>query len=242
MRNNPWTGSARLCKFTLLMLGVFSIILPFTACVVTAERDHSYHRELPSRTIDLQGIWFVSANDVPGTLEFSWTRNGWVGRIQFDREHPWEELVDIFFEDHTGKVQFVRPRYNQRYVGILSGNEISGTFIEGAASYPWFARKETAPSRTDLRSFEGIWSITANGVPGRLEFSWTRNGWVGRIQFDREHPWEELVDIFFEDHTGKVQFVRPRYNQRYVGILSGNEISGTFIEGAASYPWFAWRP
>ena len=139
---NLWNDRVRICRFILVILGVFSIVVPFTACLVTADRDHFYPREAPPRTVDLrriEGIWSITANDVRGRLEFSRTRNGWAGRIQFDRERPWEELVDIFFEDQTGNLQFVRPRYNQRYTGALSGNQISGTFTEGGGSYPWFA-------------------------------------------------------------------------------------------------------
>lgn len=141
MMNNLCNHWARGYRFALAMLGVFSIILPFTSCVAAAERDHNYPRKPRSGAVDprgIEGVWFITANDVSGRLEFFWTRNGWTGRIQY-LDRPWEELIDVFLDDHTGKLQFARLRNNQQYVGTLSGNQISGTFTEGGGSYPWVA-------------------------------------------------------------------------------------------------------
>ncbi len=88
---------------------------------------------------------------------------------------------------------------------------------------------------------QGLWHITSNKSPGKLEFYKIRNRWAGRINFDPYQPWDELTDIFFDPRTGEIQFSRPTYGTRYFGTLSGNRITGTFTERGFRFPWEAWR-
>jgi hypothetical protein len=98
------------------------------------------------------------------------------------------------------------------------------------------------PGPAHLSRIEGPWFINANGAPGRLEFYWNGNVWTGRIFLDNHDQWEELMDIFIDPRTGRLEFTRPHGNQRYYGTLSDNRIQGTFIiGGAGSNPWEAWR-
>jgi hypothetical protein len=100
------------------------------------------------------------------------------------------------------------------------------------------------PRPAHLSRMEGSWFCNTNNYSGRLEFYWTGNGWTGRIWFEVSARWEELTNIFFDPHTGQVQFIRPSANQQYSGTLSGNRIVGTFgsVGGVGSLPWEAWRP
>lgn len=226
----------------LRALALSIILFLLTACVVAAGGDPYHHQDGTLTVADsrsIEGIWSITANDVPGRLEFFWTGRGWGGRIKFDFREPGEELANVFFDHRTGQLQFIRPRYNQTYSGTFMGNQISGTFTEAGGNFPWLARREAL---RDLRDIRGLWHITANDVPGKLEFFPSRKGWSGQIQFDFHEPGEELVNIFFNHGTGQLQFFRPRYNQTYSGTLSGNQISGSFTEAGRSFPWVARRP
>jgi len=226
-------------EFSTLVAAIILSLL--TACVAAAGSD-TYHQKDRILTVadsrSIEGIWSITANDVPGKLEFFWTGRGWTGRIQFDIHESGEPLANIFFDPQTGELQFIRYRNNQTYWGTLSGNQISGNFTEAGRSYPWLARRELVG---DSREIRGLWYITANDVPGKLEFFWSRGGWTGRIQFDIHEAGEELVNIFFDPGTGQLQFTRRRNNQTYWGTLSGNQISGNFTEAGGSYPWVARR-
>jgi hypothetical protein len=92
------------------------------------------------------------------------------------------------------------------------------------------------PGPAHLSKIEGPWLFNANNFTGRLEFYWTRNVWTGRMLFDSGGRWIELMDVFFDPHTGQLQFTAE--NQQYFGTLSGNQIRGTFSGG---FPWEAWR-
>ena len=93
-----------------------------------------------------------------------------------------------------------------------------------------------------LSRIEGPWLFSANNFPGRLEFHWTGNVWTGQIFFNNLGHWEQLTDIFFDPHTGQVQFRRLSAGQLYSGALSGNQIVGTFGYGApGGFHWEAWR-
>jgi len=201
-------------------------------------------RELPDspRQVDLrriQGLWYITSNSYPGKLDIYWSGNRWTGRINFDPNVPWDPISDIVFDPRTGEIQFSRPTYQTRYTGTLSGNQMSGAFTEAGRSYPWEARRELVHRPVDLRRIQGLWQITSNSYPGKLEFYWTGTRWAGRINFDPSLPWDELIDIFFEPQTGQIQFTRPTYNTRYSGTLSGNQMSGTFTEVGRSFPWEA---
>ena len=96
------------------------------------------------------------------------------------------------------------------------------------------------PGPAHLSKIEGPWLFNANNFTGRLEFYWTRNVWTGRMWWDSGGQWLELTDVFFDPHTGQLQFTAV--NQQYFGTLSGNQIRGTFSQGGfGSFPWEAWR-
>ena len=248
MKMNRRENATIRSPFALLLLFILVLIFLSPACVTTYERPtHSYEQQPPPhRPLDLrniQGVWSITSNNYPGKLEFLWTGNRWVGRINFDPHQRWDELTDIFFDPRTGQIQFTRPIYGTKYAGTLSGNHFTGTFTERGGSYPWEANRESAdlPRPVDLRMIQGFWHITSNSNPGRLEFYWVRNRWVGRINFDPHLRWDELTDIFFDPRTVQIQFTRPTYWTKYAGTLSGNRFTGTFTEIGLSYPWDAKR-
>jgi len=96
------------------------------------------------------------------------------------------------------------------------------------------------PGPAHLSTLEGPWSINFNNYPGRLEFFWVRGAWAGRFWDTGHNQWEELRDIFFDPHTGQLQF-KHGY-QQWSGTLSRNRIVGTFsIPGLGQYHWEGWR-
>ena len=243
-RKNATTRS----PFVLLLLFLLVLIFLSPACVTTYERPiQSYEQQPPPhRSIDLrniEGVLSITSNNYPGKLEFHRAGNRWAGRINFDPHQRWDELTDIFFDPRTGEIQFTRPTYGTRYSGTLSGNHFAGTFTERGLSYPWEASRELAdlPRLVDLRMIQGLWHITSNSNPGKVEFYWARNRWAGRINFDPNQRWDELSDIFFNSRTGEIQFTRPTYGTRYSGTLSDGRFTGNFTERGLSYPWNAKR-
>ncbi len=214
---------------------ISSVMFSLPACVVTTEKGPSYPQEPYSRPSDLrgiQGLWFITASNYPGKLEFYWDRNIWTGRVWFDALQQWEPITNIFLDPRTGELQFTRSVYNQRYTGTLSGNQISGTYTAlqgGGGVGSWTATKE--PIRrgpVDLREIQGLWLITASNYQGKLEFYRDRNIWTGRVWFDALQQWELLTNIFFDPRTRELQFTRAGANQRYTGTLSGNQFVGTY--------------
>jgi hypothetical protein len=112
------------------------------ACVVNAERGPHYSQEPFSRAESIRGHWFVVIANNPGKLEFYWNGHRWAGRLWTDVYSRWEELTDIFFDPHTEEVQFIRPGFNARYSGTLSGNRILGTVTYEGVTYSWEARRD----------------------------------------------------------------------------------------------------
>lgn len=129
----------------ILILSISIIMFSLSACVVTPERGPAYTVEPYSRHSDLRGVeglWFITASNYAGKLEFYRERGIWTGRVWFDVLQQWEPLTDIFFDPRTGELQFTRPAYNQRYMGTLSGDQIVGTFTAlGGGTGPWTARR-----------------------------------------------------------------------------------------------------
>jgi len=130
---------------TFSILVISAIMFSLSACVVSTERGPYYAQEPYSRPGDLrgiQGLWFVTASNYSGKLEFHWERGMWVGRVWFDALQQWEPLTDIFFDPRTGELQFTRMAYNQRYTGTLSGNQILGTYtVPAGGGGSWEARR-----------------------------------------------------------------------------------------------------
>ena len=142
MVNLKKNSTTVLSIFSILAISV--IIFSLTACVVATERDPYYAQHQGSRPVDfrsIQGLWFLSAANVTGKLEFSWGGNTWSGRIWFDAYQQWEVLTDIIFDPRTREIQFTRPNYGQRYIGALSGNQLVGTFGYEGRTYSWEARR-----------------------------------------------------------------------------------------------------
>ncbi len=97
------------------------------------------------------------------------------------------------------------------------------------------------PGPRPAHSIEGLWLVDFHKSPGKLEFIWTRGGWAGRFWDEGHRQWEELTDIFFDPHTGQLQFSRPHGSQQWSGTVSGNRIQGTFSAVGWNYLWEAWR-
>ncbi len=230
--------------FVLFFLALSTALLSVSACVVAGEQG-PYHREPESRppskpgySSSIDGPWSINVNNHPGRLDFHWSRDGWTGQIWLDESRRWEDLIDITFNPGPRHLEFTRPNGNQRYSGTLSGDQISGTLTSPYGTFPWKARRASPrPSKID-----GLWSINVNNHPGRLEFRRSRNRWTGRISLDESRPWEDLIDIIFDPDPGHLKFTRPNGSQRYSGIVSGNEISGTLTSPYGTFPWEARRP
>ena len=96
------------------------------------------------------------------------------------------------------------------------------------------------PRPAHLSRLEGTWSLNFHNNPGTLEFYWTGSTWAGRFWDEGHRQWEELRDIFFDSHTGQLQFNHG--TQQWSGTLSGNRILGTFsVPGIGQYHWEGWR-
>ncbi len=91
----------------------------------------------------IEGLWYITAANYSGKLEFHWERHMhmWVGRVWFDVFQQWEPLTDIIFDRRTGELQFTRPNYASRYVGALSGDQLAGTLVYQGMTYSWGARR-----------------------------------------------------------------------------------------------------
>jgi len=142
MNNFQKKLTALLPTFPILVIS--AIVFFLSACIATAERAPYYTNEPSSRSGDfhgIQGLWFLTAANVTGKLEFHWAEGAWSGRIWLDVYQQWEPLTNIFFDPHTGGLQFTRPNYNIRYIGTLSGNQIVGTCVYQGATYSWEARR-----------------------------------------------------------------------------------------------------
>jgi len=140
-------GTFRFIFSILFILAIPIILSSLLSCRVTVEGDPSYQGPRPGpgpRPAHLSGIegqWFINVNNHPGRLEFYWSRNLWTGRIWLDESQQWEDLIDIIFDPGPGHLEFTRPNGSQRYYGIVSGNQISGTLTSPYGTFPWNARR-----------------------------------------------------------------------------------------------------
>ena len=109
----------------LFILSLLVIILCFFACVGTAEETvyPSGPRERPSHFPGIEGPWYINAGGSPGKLEFYRDRNAWRARVWFDYRNEWEELIGIFFDPRTNRLEFTRPNEDQRYYGTVRANK-----------------------------------------------------------------------------------------------------------------------
>jgi hypothetical protein len=120
-------GSERMFRSVFPILAIFTILVSSSACVAAGAR--------------IEGIWRITAISFPGKMEFYRTGGIWAGRINFGPGQPWDELTNIYFDPQSGEIQFTRPRNNQWYTGILTGNRFTGTLTEGERTYNWEARR-----------------------------------------------------------------------------------------------------
>ena len=142
MSNFQKNSTALLLVFSIL--AVLALMVPVTACAAGGERDRNYSQDPGPRAGDsrsIEGQWLMNNANEPGKLEFFREGHRWTGRIWIDAFSRWEELADIFFDPRTGEVRFSRPTYGAPYSGILSGNQIAGTFIYQGNTYSWEARR-----------------------------------------------------------------------------------------------------
>jgi hypothetical protein len=142
--------SKRMFRFILsilLILAVPMILSSLLSCRVSVEGDHHYQGSGSPHLSKIEGPWLLNANNLTGRLEIYRTRNVWTGQMRFDSGARWIQLTDIFFDPHTGRLEFRLE--NQIYSGTLSGNRIVGTFGFAATvgsgvvgSYPWEAWRQ----------------------------------------------------------------------------------------------------
>ncbi|MEI6703150.1 MAG: discoidin domain-containing protein [Deltaproteobacteria bacterium] len=80
------------------------------------------------------------------------------------------------------------------------------------------------------------WKISFNGYPGVMELSGNRNSYTGR--FNLHGSWEDMLDLRVFQNA--IFFRRASADQKYLGIIDGNKMSGIFSQGGwGSYPWSA---
>src|SRR4030042_3404538 len=138
-----WKGMFRFFFSILFILAIPTILSSLFSCRVTVEGDPHYQGSgpgpgpRPAHLSRIEGPWLFNANNFTGRLEFYRTRNVWTGRMLFDTGGRWLELTGVFFDPHTGQLQFTAV--NQQYLGTLSGNQIRGTFSGGL---PWEAWRQ----------------------------------------------------------------------------------------------------
>lgn len=95
--------------------------------------------QIPAAGTPLEGTWKINANNHVGSIEFVRTASGWTGRENIDG--AWEPVTAIDFEAVSGRIEFTRPRFAQRYRGVLSASGMSGTFEYGSGQYKWQATR-----------------------------------------------------------------------------------------------------
>jgi hypothetical protein len=94
------------------------------------------------------------------------------------------------------------------------------------------------PPPVDARGV-GTWSVSFNGWAGVMELTGRGGAYQGRFSLGGG-SWEPMLDLRIEGSG--ISFRRTGGDQRYVGTVSGNAMSGTFSQGGAgSYPWTATR-
>ncbi len=113
---------------------------------------------------DLIGQWKINANNYLGNLEFWRDQNAWNGRIWFDVYQRWEILSNISFNSGSGELLFTRE--NQGYRGILSFDELVGSFTSGGDSYTWRAQRNLSTLSGIESSNPGVAFLSArSGAP-----------------------------------------------------------------------------
>jgi hypothetical protein len=130
-------GMFRFIFSILFILAIPIILSSLFSCRVTVEGEPYHQGSGPAHLSRLEGPWFFNANNFTGRLEFYWTRNVWTGRMCWDINGRCLDVTDVFFDSHTGQLQFTAV--NQQYSGTLSGNRIVGTFSGG---FPWEAWRQ----------------------------------------------------------------------------------------------------
>ncbi len=134
-------GMFRFILFILLILAIPIILSSLFSCRVSIQGEPYGAGPGPAHFSRIGGLWFINASNHTGKLEFYEIRKGWAGRLWFDDGGRWINLTNIFFDSHTGQLQFTVE--NQVYAGTLSGNQIVGTFGFGAVgSFPWEAWRQ----------------------------------------------------------------------------------------------------
>lgn len=82
------------------------------------------------------------------------------------------------------------------------------------------------------------WKISFNGYPGVMELSGSRNNYTGR--FNLHGSWEDMLDLRVFQNA--IFFRRASADQKYLGIIDDNIMSGIFSQGGeGSYTWVAER-
>jgi hypothetical protein len=103
-------------------------------------------------------------------------------------------------------------------------------------------RAALAPSQTTgasaNTSAKGEWQLVANGHKGVMEISDSQGSYHARFKFDG--GWEDMLELQIQGNS--ISFLRAHAQQRYIGVIQGNSITGTFNQGGSgSYQWQASR-
>jgi len=119
----------------------------------------------PAQTTNI-GTWNVTFNDWSGIMEITERGGAYQGRFNL-RGNGWETMLDLRIEDSV--ISFRRAEGDQRYVGVVSGSAIRGTFSQGGAgSYTWTGNKTGGPPDAPVAGNPTKTPTThAQGVPGR---------------------------------------------------------------------------
>ena len=191
------------------------------------------------------GTWQVNANNYKGVLYFEPGYTYATSATHYGTIFN-ERITPITFKHSTGEIRFFRPDSGQEYSGHVRGNQITGTFSSQGQVYSWRAWRgggslpannyhPTPSDRPDNTFPSGKWDVEANDYKGILDLS-PRGGsaYQGTI-FG-----EQITNISFNHHTGKLRFYRPQAGQQYTGYVKGNTLGGAFTQDNRRYNWRAW--
>jgi len=184
----------------------------------------------------IEGSWNVSFNGYPGVMEIKASGGAYAGRFNLQAHGVWETMLDMTVAGNY--IYFRRASADQRYIGVIAGDGMSGAFTQGGSgNYPWKAEKKAAEPAANIA---GSWDVSFNSYLGVMEITAVSGGYTGRFNLQAHGVWETMLDLRVTG--GQIYFRRANADQRYTGIVSGNNMTGTFSQGGSgSYPWKADR-
>jgi hypothetical protein len=131
----------------------------------------------------------------------------------------------------------VHTRRNQFYYTYMFTRDAGNTHAPvRASSAPPVATPSVTPHPPLVEAKNlGTWSVTFNGWAGIMEISERDGACQGRFNL-RGGGWEAMLDLQIKENA--ISFRRTGGDQRYVGLISGSAMRGTFSQGGVgSYAW-----